>query len=116
MRSRASDQGTHRGSRTERQAGSASAAADKSPRANYKAVERLRELASCGGGHYIGVQDADELTTVFTNIGQATKSGSVLVTVSLSPVPAELTTVDGAIGVGNGAQQLVSTSFSFLAP
>lgn len=91
-------------------------AADSSPKADSKAVQVLRALASCSGGAYAGVVEATGLNDTFNKLGQASKSGSVVVTARFSPVPDQGASVGGALDIGNGAQQGVSVRYSFVAP
>ena len=91
-------------------------AADSSPRRSDSAVRTLRDLATCSGGAYTSVADASELQTAFANLGQAAKSGSVVVTVKLGPVPPKGTPVSGNIAIGNGMQAPIQLQYSFTAP
>lgn len=91
-------------------------AADQSPRRNDKAVRTLRDLATCSGGAYTSVVDASELQKAFSNLGQAAKSGSVVITVQFGPIPAKGTPISGNISLGNGAQSPISLQYSFSAP
>ena len=88
-------------------------AADQSPRRSDKAVKTLRDLATCSGGAYTCVADAEQLQSAFANLGQATKSGSVVVTVQFDPVPAPGSTVAGTIHIGNGLQDPVQLQYTF---
>jgi hypothetical protein len=91
-------------------------AADQSPRASKKAVDTLRRLASCSGGAYSGVVEASALESAFRTMGQATKSGSVVVTVKFSPVPPPGSQIGGTVSIGNGAQAPVAIQYTFIAP
>ena len=91
-------------------------AADQSPRRSESAVRTLRDLATCSGGAYTGVVDASELQNAFSNLGQAAKSGSVIITVQFGPIPAKGTPISGNISIGNGAQDPIQLQYSFTAP
>jgi hypothetical protein len=91
-------------------------AADSSPRASTKAVQTLRSLAACSGGAYSGVVEASALNQAFTTMGQAAKSGSVVITVKYGPIPMTGTPVSGDVAIGNGAQSPVAIQYAFVAP
>jgi len=91
-------------------------AADQSPNVSEQAVKTLRDLASCSGGAYSGVVDADELGDAFTSFGEAARSGSVTITVRFDPIPESGSTVEGSLFVGNGTQTPVELSYDFVAP
>jgi hypothetical protein len=91
-------------------------AADESSEANPGAVKVLRDLADCSGGAYSGVVESTELASAFAHFGEATRSGSVVITVRFDPIPASGDTVSGVLAVGNGEQQPVELSYSFVAP
>ena len=91
-------------------------AADNSPRRSDSAVRTLRDLASCSGGAYTSVAKASDLQNAFANLGQAAKSGSVVVTAQLGPVPPRGTPVSGNIAIGNGMQAPIQLQYTFTAP
>ncbi len=92
-------------------------AADQSPRRSESAVRTLRDLATCSGGAYTSVVDASELQNAFANLGQAAKSGSVVVTVQFGPVPHKGTPISGNITIGNGWQSApIELQYTFSAP
>ena len=91
-------------------------AADQSPKRSESAVRTLRDLATCSGGAYTGVVDASELQNAFSNLGQAAKSGSVVVTVQFGPVPHKGTPISGNISIGNGLQSPIQLQYTFSAP
>ncbi len=91
-------------------------AADQSENATADAVKVLRSLANCSGGAYTGVVDASNLSSVFKNYGQATKLGSVVITVKFSPIPSS-ENVTGTLSIGNGSQSTpIPVQYSFTAP
>lgn len=92
-------------------------AADQSPDANPSAVEVMRQLATCGGGAYAGVVNADELQSTYKNFATATTAGRVVLTVQLSPIPLSDETVTGSVSVGNGVQAApVAVPYQFDVP
>lgn len=91
-------------------------AADDDARAQARAVEVLRNLAFCSGGAYTGVSAAEELGGAFSLVGEAVRSGSIVITVSFAPIPPPRARVSGGVDVGNGAQTPVTLSYTFIAP
>lgn len=51
-----------------------------------------------------------------SELGQASKSGSVVITVRYSPVPASDASVQGNVTIGNGLQTPVQIPYTFVAP
>lgn len=91
-------------------------AADDDVRTQPEAVELLRNLAYCSGGAYTGVAAAEALGGAFSVMGEAVRSGSIVITVNYDPIPPLRARVEGTVEVGNGDQTPVVLSYTFIAP
>jgi hypothetical protein len=90
-------------------------AAYQSLQADLAAIWNLGALSGCSGGTYSSVARALDLSKTYVAIGQLLKKGSMVITVTYSPIPTK-TFVSGTMGVGNGTQTPVEVKYTFYAP
>ncbi len=92
-------------------------AADQSAGADARAVQVLRDLATCSGGAYSGVTNATGLESAFVNFARATRSGSSTLVVRLLPVPSPRTRTTGQVVVSSPGQgDPIAVPFEFVTP